>query len=275
MKTRHFSLLPGKQLLGQIIHTGEGRKTAPLPERIFDYYALVLVVEGEGWFRDDRHPEQHLVPGDLFLIFPGVSHSYGPRRGGNWHEVYIVFTGPIFDLWRKLKAIDPQSPIFHTASPVVWKRRLESVLLHHELHTDADALVEITRLQQLLAELRTGHQDHYQLRPGDRNWIASVKNFLRERENLATNLETIAARFNLTADAFRKRFTRTFGEPFHRYQNRHRLDRACRLLMETRLTNRAICEQLGYCDEFYFCRAFKKATGYPPSEYRRALNWQG
>jgi len=43
--------------------------------------------------------------------------------------------------------------------------------------------------------------------------------------------------------------------------------------VETHLTSREICERLGYCDEFYFCRAFKKSTGHSPREYRRILKW--
>lgn len=64
-------------------------------------------------------------------------------------------------------------------------------------------------------------------------------------------------------------FKRSMGEPPLRYFNRLKVDAARHLLTRSRLSLRAIAEQLSFCDEFYLSRVFKKYTGVSPSEYRK------
>ncbi|MFT4006253.1 MAG: helix-turn-helix transcriptional regulator [Lacrimispora sp.] len=48
-----------------------------------------------------------------------------------------------------------------------------------------------------------------------------------------------------------------------------RLNRACRLLIESNLTGNEIAYQCGYQDVDYFRRIFKKYMGITPKEYRQ------
>ena len=45
---------------------------------------------------------------------------------------------------------------------------------------------------------------------------------------------------------------------------------AARLLKETRLRNREICERIGMSDERYFGQVFQKTFGVSPREYRKS-----
>ncbi len=273
MKLRHRSFLTNRQLLGQIVQTGESNKTTPQARRVFDYYAIVLLLEGKGWFCDENHGKTPVETGDLFLLFPGVWHSYGPCKNEVWREIYLVFSGPVFDLWRKLGWLDERRPVFRNLTPGVWLHRLQTLLIHQDLNNAENGLLEICRLQNLLADLCRGREENGQLRPGDRDWSRSVKAELQGKEVFSPGACEIHIRLGMTSDAFRKRFRRVFGKTFHNYLNGLRIVEACRLLVETHLTSREICERLGYCDEFYFCRAFKKSTGHSPREYRRILKW--
>src|SRR4051812_49006260 len=68
--------------------------------RVFGRYAIVLVVDGQGSYRDALGTKREINAGDAILIFPELAHSYGPRVGQHWDEIYFCFDGPIFDLWR-------------------------------------------------------------------------------------------------------------------------------------------------------------------------------
>ena len=51
-----------------------------------------------------------------------------------------------------------------------------------------------------------------------------------------------------------------------------KLNRARYLLSgEPAVKLRTIASELGFCDEFHFSKAFKRAYGISPSEYRRSL----
>ena len=50
-----------------------------------------------------------------------------------------------------------------------------------------------------------------------------------------------------------------------------RINHARQLMGQTELTMREIADMVGYEDQLYFSRIFKKRTGFTPSAYRRSL----
>lgn len=75
--------------------------------RVLGSYALVYVVGGGGEYSDARGTRRQVSEGDLIWVFPDIPHAYGPARGGRWDEIYLVFDGPVFDLWRQRGLLDP------------------------------------------------------------------------------------------------------------------------------------------------------------------------
>ena len=65
-------------------------------------------------------------------------------------------------------------------------------------------------------------------------------------------------------------FTRMQGISIGKYLLHKRIEKAKYLLSETTLSAEAIAEQIGFRDPAYFCRVFRKETGKPPAEWRRA-----
>lgn len=55
------------------------------------------------------------------------------------------------------------------------------------------------------------------------------------------------------------------------YQNRLRLSQACELLVATDAPIADIAHEVGYEDEFYFSRQFRRVNGSSPREYRRRV----
>ena len=67
------------------------------PFRLYDAYALVLILAGEGSYRDVSGTTAPVRAGDAILVFPGLAHWYGPPRGTNFSR-------------RKLRQPRPPSP---------------------------------------------------------------------------------------------------------------------------------------------------------------------
>ena len=55
------------------------------------------------------------------------------------------------------------------------------------------------------------------------------------------------------------------------YLNNFRIERAKTLLTSTNMQISAISQEVGFQDEFYFSRMFKKRVGIAPSKYRKIL----
>ena len=137
--------------LGRVVLAGLLRHHTGVPERPLrklGNYALVYLLNGKGYFQDARGLRRTLLPGDFWFLFPDVPHWYGPGKGSYWDELYIVFTGPLFDLWRSKGLLDPAAPILHLEPVDYWLRRIEEVIV-----AKADPLQQICSLQLLFAEV--------------------------------------------------------------------------------------------------------------------------
>jgi AraC-like DNA-binding protein len=238
--------------------------------RVLNCYQVVYVFEGSGRLFDATGRSLLLCAGDLILTFPHLGACYGPGPAERWSEFYIQFHGPLFDQWKQSGFLDPSSPIIHVEPIQLWLRRLRDVLADQAEPGLESSLVEICRLQLLLAEALL--QD---ARGADRHeeaaWISKSCALLRTYPAPELDLSALAREMGTTADSFRKRFTRLIGVPPGQYRSKLIIDRACELLLEGSHPNRAIAQKLGFSDEYHFSRRFKQITGVTPTQYRQRL----
>ena len=88
----------------------------------------------------------------MICVFPDVPHLYGPEDGEFWQEYFLVFEGPVFDLWRTQGLLDPAEPVLHVEPVEYWLKQMQRVA-DVTATTEESALVRVARLQELLAEL--------------------------------------------------------------------------------------------------------------------------
>lgn len=254
--------------LGKITLAGFGvRQSAALKKpRTFGQFALVYLVDGRGKYADANGHRKNLETGDMLILFPDIAHIYNPLPGTYWVTTYICFHGPVFDLWRQQGLLNPHKPIHHAEPVDTWSRRLESIFDASRQVGSAPPLLEICRLQQLLAEVVTG-AGRSMVYQDDLQWLARVSGLI-EANLTDPDWEHVAHQVGLSVESFRKRFTRLAGQPPARYRMGRLVDRACELMQNRNLKDRQIAESLGFCDEFYFSRRFKSITGQSPRQFR-------
>jgi len=82
------------------------------------------------------------------------------------------------------------------------------------------------------------------------------------------SLNAVAAQANLSASHFSVVFGHENGQTFKEYLTEIRMNKAKELLRMTALKSADIAYQVGYNDPHYFSSAFKKHTGFSPTEFR-------
>jgi len=85
------------------------------------------------------------------------------------------------------------------------------------------------------------------------------------------SVDQLASRLNLDIAYFSRKFTEEVGTSPKKYILKKRIERAKELLRTTDANIFEISNSVGYDDQFYFCRIFKKNVGVAPSEYRKTL----
>ncbi len=102
-----------------------------------------------------------------------------------------------------------------------------------------------------------------QSRPG----LAEIRGYMERHFNEPLTVTELAAMGGITPKYFGDLFTRTYGQSVIDFLTDLRINRAKRYLTETKYRLREIAQMVGYSDEFYFSRKFKKEVGVSPSAF--------
>lgn len=242
----------------------------PRSMRVLGSFALVLLVAGKGYYQDARGTRRDLVPGDVVVVFPDVPQAYGPSGPGGWTQVYFVFAGPQFELWRQSGLLRPDHPVLRVGAAPYWRERLAHVLEGDPQGRRGGGIRALGRLVEVVAELIAA--DAEARSPGRDRWLERSLMLLGHRTAqgwLAP--QDVAREVGLTYESFRKRFVQLSGESPGQYQRRRRLDWARAAIYQGDRTIKQIADELGFCDVFHFSKAFKQVVGTTPSDYRRRV----
>jgi AraC-like DNA-binding protein len=237
-------------------------------------YALVLVVAGSGYYCDARGLRRELEAGDAVVVFPEVAHAYGPRAGKTWTQIYFVFDGPQFDLWRKRGLLRPDRPVWRLGAGDYWHQRLAAVLQTDTGETSRATapLRALGRFLDVLAEMIAVATEPTH-GAGRDAWLEKSLGLLSHRGARAwLTPHEVAREVGLSYENFRKRFVQLTGESPGQYQKRRRLEWACAAIYQGQHTMKQIADELGFCDVFHFSKAFKQVIGTTPSDYRRRVS---
>ena len=254
--------------LGRIWTAGDVTDEQPLMPtemRILDYWVLLILLSGRGWYIDANNQNLRISAGDFVLIEPKLAHSYGVDPTEVWSESFFVFEGPLMDGLSKSNIVKPG--IYKLAN-------LGSVkTLRNQTVSTAKTIKESER--QILAVIQWLIESTFVL---DDN---SVESSLTEQIKAASNLflenlsnsvhlvEKIADEVGIPYDIFRKEFKNVFGVSPGLWIRQQRLIRVAQLLSFTDIPIKVIARRFGFSDEFHLSKSFTKHYGVAPGIYRK------
>jgi len=102
----------------------------------------------------------------------------------------------------------------------------------------------------------------------EKNSIQEIEAFLRENYDKDFTLQEIADRFFLSREYISRKFKHQYNETITNYMTTIRIDKAKELLENPHLKVYEISFKVGYQNEKYFSKVFKKVVGMTPNEYR-------
>ncbi|RIX51200.1 response regulator [Paenibacillus nanensis] len=107
-------------------------------------------------------------------------------------------------------------------------------------------------------------------RDKERGVIREIAKFLEQRASEDITLQDVANHFYLSREYISRKFKQEMKENISDYIAGIRMNRAKELLGNRGLKISQIAEQVGFQDEKYFSKVFKKWTGCTPNDYRKA-----
>lgn len=251
-----------------VICTDNGHKPPNLHQwgGIRDIYALHYVVRGKGFFKTGgtTYP---LKTSESFIIFPHTEVYYYPDSEDPWEYVWVNFKGPEALPLLSLSQLSPQKPVV-PASPVDLKH------LFDQVEAAGLASFQRERSQAYLRLLLSHYMEYFprdtQLQTND--YVRSAKKFMENNHyKAALCVADIVSFVNIERSYLFRLFKEATGMSLFSYLTAVRIRRACVLLQASKLPIKAVALSVGYQDQLYFSKVFKKAASCSPSEYRRRM----
>ncbi len=225
-----------------------------------DYYLLYLVqghmdvLTDAGW--------QKLGPGTAVVFYPAKPYAYRNQSEETVRYYFVHFTGADAEKVVHLCGFPDAHPR-EIGVREKWIERIEAI--SREMLSGAE--LHMLGCCQMLMELFW--------EAGRAGAAPSAGELLRSREYIARNyahpltVEALAQMEHLSVSRYRARFRALAGKAPKDYLTETRLRKAMELLAGTNLSVGEIAELVGFGDQLYFSRIFKKKIGVSPSAYRR------
>jgi AraC-like DNA-binding protein len=261
--TSHASKTP----IGAILRHGVITDSpGPTEGRRLKHFCLVYTLRGQTTYEDARIGKCVLKAGDLLLIHPGVAHLYGNGQAGGWDEYFLVFDGPLFDLWEKKGLLNPRKPIVHLEPIPYWHRRLAACVEPAESPGIAGTLKQLVDLLAFLTETMEMREIAHQ-KPRQ-SWLSRACRRLGSNFGEPIDWPGFSRELGLSPQMFRKLFKQVMGVSPGKYRAAKIIDRACQLSVKENKLGKEIARELGFATEPHFSRRFKEVTGMTMSQFR-------
>jgi AraC-like DNA-binding protein len=236
--------------------------------RIMPTAVVARVLAEEATLEIEDRPPLRLRPGMATCLPAGVLHRYTHPRGGRAAYAHAGFS--VF------QALDPLSLV--KVPPRIEGAAAERIgaLLHELVATakrDLGPLQRACSLQAIGLSLLRALVDCGESTPRAVESLRAAQRLAPvlaaiEADPAGFDLPTLARRARLSRSRLHAVFRQAVGCSPMLYARRRRLERARALLASSDLPIHEVAERAGFPDQFHFSRAFKRAHGASPSEYR-------
>ena len=239
-----------------------------------DHYLLHHVLSGKGYF-ETRGKTYRLKMGDTFLIYPNMEACYRADGEEPWAYTWVGFAGT--DAFYLLNHTD-----FSEESPVLEQAALseeieQKIMQVYEAKGSSfyDAVSMTGALYSMIAMLMENSTSDAKQKNLQTGRVEQAIRYIEEHYSYPITIEDIAGYTGVCRSYLYRMFQKILKMSPKDYVEEYRIRQACRLLRGTDMPITAIAHSVGYEDNLYFSKAFKKCKGQTPSWYRKAENGEG
>lgn len=233
-------------------------------------YELVFVTSGRGYV-GINNAIYNAVPGMVFCFNPNVEHFLETdiKEPMCFYAVHFDFCN--YDVnssnWCiKLNSLLPIENISQTNNFYILKDIFKSLNKHWKNKFQGYQLICNSLLQQLIFEVYNSNRFD-NISYNIVNKIEEVINYIHNNLNTKISVLKLSQISELNYSYLSFVFKQITGYNANEFINRLKIDRAKELLSEGNMKVKDIAHIVGFEDEFYFSRVFKKIEGVSPAKF--------
>jgi AraC-like DNA-binding protein len=229
-------------------------------------FQIVYITKGQGIFNAEG-VIYTVNPGSMFLLLPGLRHSYKPVLETGWHEYWVGFNGSFFTRLVREGILTKEHLVFemglHEQYLHIFDRIFEEARTQLPLYQFKAGIGAMTLLGEMLSHERRKEQpDYYQE-------IVEKAKYLMECNIYGDiNLSRIADQIGISTSRLNEIFKTYMSMTPYQYYIHIKILKAERILEQPNVSVKEAAFHLGFEDQYYFSRLFKNKTGVTPSRWK-------
>ncbi|WP_077616693.1 AraC family transcriptional regulator [Caenibacillus caldisaponilyticus] len=240
-----------------------------IEQRLTGSHVLFVATNGRGRLTLDQH-ECRLGEGVVYVCAPGETYGAEPE-----HPDELTIFLFKFDVFRATEgervpsvkaARFPLKGEIHVSPADSLASLCAEVYLQWQSEDGLERFRSQLAFQELLYYIMKNRRH---LSGESRTGLESAKDYMERNFNENLTIEQLARLANLSPKYFVDLFKKTYGISAIDYLTELRINKAKQLMAQADAKLRDIAHQVGYNDEFYFSRTFKKKVGVAPSVYMK------
>jgi AraC-like DNA-binding protein len=235
-----------------------------------DQYVIHYFTRGKGYYRDRRHPHYAFEDDHVVIFYPGLRHFIAPADHEELEHYYVLFSGTLPQLL--LQQFEEQGvAIFPIRKNPLFRDRFMALMNGASILTQLSVHNANALLYMIINETLHLYQDASKgAGPGAE--VEAFVAFVTQNGRLPElDLQWFLKSRALAQKTFAALFKRETGITPHQYWLSWKISQAKSLLSGSRKSVKEIAAELGFQDEFYFSRLFKRKEGVSPKAFRASL----
>lgn len=237
---------------------------------IRDHYCIHHILSGSGTYTTGKISVR-LKAGDTFILFPGVELEYQADSEEPWEYGWAGFMGA--DAASIIRNTE-----FSRESPYILKGRVPEEKIREGIgniyrakgNNYESAVAMAGALYSLLAVFMQYAEKEDRQTDTQETYVERAQSYIGNNYSYPITVEDVAAYVGISRSHLFRSFQSYLRQSPKEYLTEYRIKQACRLLRETGLSVSAIAYSVGFENNLYFSKAFRKQKGISPSEYRKA-----
>src|SRR5690606_2085800 len=227
-----------------------------------DIFALHYIISGKG-FLETRQGIFPLQAGESFLIYPHMEIYYYPDGQDPWEYVWVEFSGDEAGHLLAQTELEPSNPVlpgvdvnfmpYFNFGVNATNRRFEKIRCDAKLRLLISYYLEYYQKENIFQQA---------------DYVEEAKGYIHNNYWRDTiKVSDIVDVTKVERSYLFRLFKRETGMSISAYLTQYRINRACELLKSADLSIKSVAYSVGYRDQLYFSKVFKKITSHTPTEY--------
>ena len=239
-----------------------------------DHYCIHHILSGRGYY-SAGDTSCCLTAGDTFIIYPGAEVKYYADKDEPWEYAWAGFMGTDAASIIRNTDFTKEKPYIRSGRIPGGEIRSGIEKIYSAKGNTYEATVAMAgALYSLLAVFIHYSDKEEKEKDAQMTYVEKAEIYIETNYSYPITVEDIAAYVGISRSHLFRSFQTYMGKSPKEYLSEYRIRQACHLLKETGLSVSTIAYSVGFENNLYFSKAFKKQKKVSPSEYRQTHSGQ-